>query len=233
MTKSHFVEAYEKQVEHCINTSDNIDEAMSNAVGGHYVDMGEREKNILVYAGLKSDMSIIDYGCGSGRLAHALSNDPNFSKLQYLGVDIIDEMLDYAASKSHSQYVFKNHRELSVPAESDSKDMICAFSLFTHLLHEETYIYLEDMKRVLKKDGILVFSFTEFGLEYFWPVFSRTVEEKKKNANHPINVFIERSVIKIWSKKLGFKVVKIVDGNKKAFNNTALGQSIAILKKIG
>ena len=39
--------------------------------------------------------------------------------------------------------------------------MILAFSVFTHLLHEESFIYLEDFKRVLKPGGSVVFSFLE------------------------------------------------------------------------
>jgi ubiquinone/menaquinone biosynthesis C-methylase UbiE len=107
--------------------------------------------------------------------------------------------------------------------------MVCAFSLFTHLLQAETYIYLQDMYRVLKKDGILVFTFLEFGLH--WDVFEQTVNAQKNNTLPVLNMFIERSVVEIWAEKLEYKVVEIIGGNETMFNGKAMGQSVAILKK--
>ena len=68
---------------------------MSDAVGGCYHLIGDIERSIVTYAGLKDGMKLIDYGCGSGRLASSLAID-----IDYLGVDIIDDLLKYAASKS-------------------------------------------------------------------------------------------------------------------------------------
>ena len=54
------------------------------------------------------------------------------------------------------------NRALYIPAPDACADMVCAFSVFTHLLHTETYLYLEDIRRVLRPGGRLVFSFLEF-----------------------------------------------------------------------
>ncbi|MDR1174626.1 MAG: class I SAM-dependent methyltransferase [Treponema sp.] len=226
-TEFHFVQDYQKRVKNLIR-SYPIDEAMSLAVGGNYFEIGNIEKDILLQYGLKPNMSIVDYGCGSGRLAHALPIEYN---INYIGIDILDELINYAKTKSPANYKFIKHRKLSVPLNSESADMICAFSVFTHLLHEESYIYIEDMKRVLKKGGKLVFSFCEFGLPEHWPVFLSTVDNQRIGILPDLNTFIEKSVIKIWAERLEFKLLEMVDGNNKKFNGKCLGQSLAILEK--
>ena len=228
MAQFHFVEDYQKHVQNLISSCKTMDEAMSLAVGGGYLEIGKIEKDILLYAGLKPQMSIIDYGCGSGRLAYALPEEYN---LNYLGIDIVDELLDYAISKSPANYKFKKHQQLNVPAVSESADMICVFSVFTHLLHQESYIYLEDMRRVLKEGGLIVFSFLEFGLPDHWTVFSSTIDAQRNNTTPHLNTFIEKSVIKIWAERLNLEIIELINGNERKFGGKALGQSIGILKK--
>ena len=229
MAEFHFVEDYQKIVQNLIASCPTIDEAMATAVGGNYLEIGQIEKNILLYAGLKPGMNIIDFGCGSGRLAYALPKEYN---LNYLGIDIIDELLDYASSKAPKNYRFLNHRNFNIPAENESVDIICAFSVFTHLLHHESYIYLEDMKRILKTGkGVLIFSFHEFGLPEHWNIFLSTVADQKNGTSLHLNTFIEKSVIRTWADKLDFEVIEIINGDEKKFEGKTLGQSVAILKK--
>ena len=40
----------------------------------------------------------------------------------------------------------------------NAADMLCAFSVFTHMEHEDTYRYLVNARRVIKPGGRLVFS---------------------------------------------------------------------------
>jgi DNA-binding SARP family transcriptional activator len=81
MAEFHFVEDYETYVRSLI-ASHPIDEAMSLAVGGLYKEFGAIERAVLQYARLKNGMSLIDLGCGSGRLASDLSGR---MEIEYLG----------------------------------------------------------------------------------------------------------------------------------------------------
>jgi ubiquinone/menaquinone biosynthesis C-methylase UbiE len=227
MAKFHFVEDYEALVKNLVETMP-LDEAMSTAVGGHFQLFGDLEKRVLTYAGLRSGMSIIDYGCGSGRLAHALAGKLN---VEYLGIDVVDALLQYAASKSPQDFKFVKHQELNVPVVSDVADMICAFSLFTHLLPAESYIYIQDMHRVLKKGGRLVFSFLEFDVPEHWTTFQITVDAQRTNAAPHLNMFLEKSVINHWANHIGFKIIEFINGDVQHFNGDAFGQSVAILQK--
>jgi SAM-dependent methyltransferase len=227
MAQFHFVEDYEKMVSALIERFP-IEEAMSRAVGGAYDEIGPIEVEVLRYAGLQDGMSLIDFGCGSGRLASVLSQSLN---VEYTGIDVVQSLLDYAKLKSPRDYKFLLHRALSIPAARDSCHCLCAFSVFTHLLHAETYIYLEDIKRVLKPGGKLIFSFLEFAFDYHWSVFETTVEAHRNTPSPPLNMFIERSVIDLWCMKLGFRQEAYISATESRWAGKPLGQSVAILKK--
>ena len=202
MAQFHFVEDYERLVADLL-CKYPIDEAMSLAVGGAYNEIGPIELDVLRYAGLRDGMSLIDLGCGSGRLASVLWRSVN---IEYTGIDIVQPLLDYAKTKSPSEYKFLLHRALNIPAPENRCDFVCAFSVFTHLLHAESYIYMEDIKRTLKSGGKLVFSFLEFHSDSHWGIFEATVEAQRGHSNAHLNTFIERSVIDIWCRKLGYNM---------------------------
>lgn len=227
MAKFHFVEDYAAHVKNLLATKP-LDEAMSDTVGGNYHQIGDIESSIVIYAGLRNGMKIIDYGCGSGRLAASISKK---LKIDYLGIDVIDDLLKYAISKSPNEYAFKKHQNLNVPVADNSVDMICAFSLFTHLLQAETYIYMDDMYRALKPKGRLVFSFLEFDVPSHWSVLEATVAQQKSSTVPHLNMFMEKSVIQHWANHIGFKVIEFINGDINHFDGKSLGQSVAILEK--
>ncbi|MGH6852455.1 MAG: class I SAM-dependent methyltransferase, partial [Methylocella sp.] len=194
-----------------------------------YEKFGRIERAILQYYGLKNGMSLIDLGCGSGRLASELSTCMN---IEYLGIDIVQDLLTYAQSKSDKTYRFVINSELNIPSGDCSADMVSAFSIFTHILHDETYLYLEDIKRVLRPGGHLVFSFLEFAEEGHWSVFSSTVAAHRNKIATGLNQFIERTTINTWCQYLGYERQAFIDaGDAPWQSEPALGQAIAILRK--
>ncbi len=229
MAQFHFVEDYVKLVD-VLCSAHPLDEAMSLAVGGDYHRIGQIERDILRYAGLKDGMSLIDIGCGSGRLASALS--ASGMEINYLGTDIVQKLLDYAASKSKADYSFKLHRELSIPAADASADMICLFSVFTHLLPHESYIYMEDIRRTLRPGGKLIFSFLEISEPSHWQIFESTVEAQRRSVAPHLNMFIERDAIRVWAQKLGFSEPKFLGARDAVPGSSPLGQATAFLTRL-
>ena len=120
MAQFHFVEDYEKYVASLIATHP-IDEAMSLAVGGRFDEVGQIEVNILRYFGLRDGMSVLDADCGSGQLSNAMTRT---RELDYCGTDLVQSLLDYAATKSASNYRFKLNPAISVPVEDQSTDLL-------------------------------------------------------------------------------------------------------------
>ena len=220
MAQFHFVEDYERHVA-ALKAAHPIDEAMSLAVGGNYHLAGEIEVDLLKKAGLRDGMAIFDLGCGSGRLATALAKTG--LKIDYLGTDVVQDLLDYAASKTPPHFRYLRHPELSVPAADASFDIACAFSVFTHLLHHESYLYIEEIRRVLKPGGKLVFSFLEFDVDQHWPAFEHTIEQQRNSTTPHLNTFIERAPIAAWAQRLGFSAPSF---------HGDLGQTTAILTAV-
>ncbi|MBB5508169.1 class I SAM-dependent methyltransferase [Paraburkholderia atlantica] len=229
MAQFHFVEDYERYVNDLVEKYP-IDEAMARAVGGgHYDGIGRIELNILKHAGLQSGMAVFDLGCGSGRLATALGDSG--MDIRYIGTDVVQALLDYARTKSPAHYQFIRHAQLSIPKEDESLDIFCAFSVFTHLLHHETYRYLEDAHRALKPGGLAVFSFLEYADPAHWDVFEYTLDKQKKGEEIPLNMFIERNVIEKLAEQTGFTVSQFLNGWDRVNDGDPLGQSVCVLKK--
>jgi SAM-dependent methyltransferase len=227
LAKFHFVEEYERHVAELIATKP-IDEAMSLAVGGSYYEVGSIERDLMCWAGLKDGMFLIDLGCGSGRLAHALGQS---LKIELTGVDIVPALLDYARMKCPPNYSFVLNHSLKIPVKERCADFVAVFSVFTHLLHSETYLYLEDIMRVLKPGGKLVFSFLEFANLRHWPLFLSDVNGRRNTEDAPLTTFIERSAIETMAAALGYKLNCYVNSDDAPWGGRPLGQSIAILSR--
>jgi SAM-dependent methyltransferase len=226
MAQFHFVEDYEKLVAHMIATHP-IDEAMRLVVGGGpYEIFGQMETEILQAAGLADGMRVVDLGCGSGRLASVLQQR---MKVSYAGIDIVQALLDYAKTKAPS-YEFIMHRGLGIPLPDASADMVSAFSLYTHLLQAETYVYLEESVRILRPGGKVVFSFLEFSEPKHWKIFEATRDAAREAGGDHLNMFMERSAIDIWAGKLGLSVERYFDAFA-TWSGHSLGQSVAVLAK--
>lgn len=198
---------------------------MSLAVGGDFERTGGLLADALIGAGLRDGMRLLDLGCGSGRVASALAERV---RIDYLGVDVVAELLDYARARAPAHYRFRLNTTLDLPAEAGAFNMGCAFSVFTHLQHEESYAYLEAFRRVLRPEGRLLFTFLEFAREDHWPVFSDTVGAVREHRRGHLNVFIERPVVALWAQRAGFRVERITPERPDVGGP---GQSLAVLSR--
>lgn len=219
------------------------DEAVARSVGGAFEHFGVLEHSILRQFGLKPNHSVIDVGCGSGRLTSQLTRYP---KLRYLGLDVVPELLDYNRRKAaRPDFKLELVAGNTIPAPDESANFVTYFSVFTHLLHEESYAYLEQTYRVLAPGGRVVFSFFEFAVEGQWSVFEGNVDwVRKRSFLGHINVFMHASDLRIWARRLGFKVVAFKRGDLPSVKVTeatatekvqaglhTLGQSYCVLEK--
>lgn len=220
--------------QHFDSLKENLDTAQAAelAVGGRFDEIGKIELEILKENELTRDMFVIDVGCGSGRLAKQLSI---YGLNRYLGTDVVDDLLDYTGNLVGNKdlWLLKKVDNIEIPASDNSADFICFFSVFTHLLHEQTFLYLKEAKRVLKPGGKVIFSFLEFEVPSHWAIFEGNLD--KFEENH-LNMFFDRKAIITWTNFLGMSVEKILQGDQpqiaKDINESrSLGQSIAVLKK--
>jgi ubiquinone/menaquinone biosynthesis C-methylase UbiE len=220
-TEPHFIRDYRRAVAKFL-ASHPLDEAMSLAVGGgDYHRTGEVEGEVLAELGLRPGHFIVDIGCGSGRLSTQLSQRYG-PTIQYLGLDIVPELLSFARSKADPSYRFEVTQGLSIPSSDASADFVAAFSVFTHLKHRETKAYLQEAKRILRPAAMLVFTFLElpYHMKHLLYTLAVTVVGRRKVQNH----FLSRPKIERWAQEIGFEI--------EALSPHSIGQSLAVLRKI-
>jgi ubiquinone/menaquinone biosynthesis C-methylase UbiE len=228
MADFHFVEDYEAHVRQLMATHP-LREAMDLAVGGAWEAIQQVELAILRHFGLRDGMALVDLGCGSGRLAQALGRSE--LRIEYLGLDVVQALLDYARTITPRHYRFLLNRALTLPLANTSIDMLCAFSVFTHLFPEETYLYLQDARRALRPHGKVVLSFLEFREPSHWTLFESTAETRRRSTRLPLTMFLTREAINIFAQRLGYEEASFVGGREAPWGGAALGQSVALLRR--
>lgn len=136
---------------------------------GDFDLIGRIEHALLKMEGLKPEHTLVDLGCGVGRLAvHVI---PTLVGGSYIGIDISQTMLKRAKARiaeavpeppCRVTWVKQTTSQFNLPEKS--VDMMCAFSVFTHMEHEDTYKYLKDALRIVKPQGRFIFSCTPLTL---------------------------------------------------------------------
>lgn len=238
----HFRVGYLSKTKALVDVEDE-ETAMSKAVGGEFEAVGTLEFALLKQEGLLPEHTVIDVGCGSGRLTLQLRD---YLTGTYVGLDVVPDLFEHARRLcNRHDWRFYEAPGTNIPEPDASADFIAFFSVFTHLLHEETYRYLEDSFRVLKPGGKIVFSFLEYAIPDHWAVFEASV--KDTTPDKVLNQFVDRDMIQGFASRTGFEVVLMHDGNRPhipldhpvhwedgrtmtGLGN--LGQSVCVLKKV-
>ena len=131
----------------------------------------------------------------------------------------------------------------NLPSQSSSFDFVTFFSVFTHILNEDIFFYLQESFRLMKPDGKIIFSFLDFECNSHWSIFQESLENRTNKG--VMNNFLSKSTIEVWAEKLGLKIDVIYDGNNSFIpvagleqnefeqeievEKTAFGQSVAVL----
>lgn len=211
MTEDRFehVTLYRRHVAQLVENRGDRAAAMREAIGHEFEAYGLMERDLVIASGLPRNGLLVDVGCGSGRLAGPLSSCHDGG---YLGTDIVPDLLDYARDLvERPDWRFELVSGLTIPAGDDEADMVCFFSVFTHLLHEESYSYLAEARRVLRPGGKIVFSFMEFCVDEHWGVFESNLASI--GAAHPLNQFMSRDGIEAWAAHLDLTIEHIYRGD--------------------
>jgi len=123
----------------------------------NYLETGRKMYASCLLSGLKEVDTVLDFGCGNGRLAQYLQG---FLRGKYYGVDISEILIEDAKKKiSSSNFTFLVNERPTLHFPDRYFDFICAFSVITHLDIEYTKELLQEWKRLLKPGGNLCVSF--------------------------------------------------------------------------
>lgn len=100
------------------------------------------------------DRSVLDLGCGAGRLAVYL--EPIVS--HYAGFDISPYMVEYCRRRYAGDFFEGDMRDLSVFGDGAFDTVLAVSNLFDAVSHEDRYRVFAEVRRVLVEGGLLFFS---------------------------------------------------------------------------
>ncbi|KKT17596.1 MAG: hypothetical protein UV98_C0005G0010 [Parcubacteria group bacterium GW2011_GWB1_43_6] len=101
---------------------------------------------------LKPSDNVLDLGCGNGRLLQIFKE----IDINYTGIDNSEKLIELA-KKAYPGITFLVTDALHLPFPSDSFDKIYSIAVLHHIPSQELRIkFLEEAKRVLKPDGLLI-----------------------------------------------------------------------------
>ena len=157
--------------------------------------------------------SILDYGCGTGRISMMLGKEG----YQVQGIDPAVEHIQMAASLNQSSHVgFNVLSNFNAPASSF--DAVVSSSVFEFVPDPEQYI--NDIYRLLKPGGKLIISFPNtFSL---WRVYSKIRFGKRYN-HFKFQTTRKKSKIIALFQKHKFKKVGGTEYYESAFDHKGLG----------
>ena len=162
--------------------NDELPLELLNTVGFHegieqFKQVGAIARTLLQnHAGLQVNSSVLDIGCGIGRIAIPLT-DYLSEQAIYRGFDITEGSIDWCTrniSSIHPHFQFERADIFNTAYNTSGKlrpenfvfsyvdkkfDVAIATSVFTHLLSSETTNYLRESYRVLKPGGRLFATF--------------------------------------------------------------------------
>ena len=120
----------------------------------------------------KLNAQVLDIGCGAGRFCPPIIED-GFS---YIGIDISQGQIDQAKGAC-KQGQFIQGSMLNLPFEDNRFDVVIFIASLHHLENPaKRRQALEEAKRVLKKDGVILITVMNFWRKKFW----RLLFSKKK-----------------------------------------------------
>jgi SAM-dependent methyltransferase len=115
---------------------------------------------------------IVDWGSGSGRVARHVVKELK-SRQKFFGFDIDAPAVDWA-NKNIGNHFKVCALQPPLDTKENSVDVVFASSVFTHLSEEAFHIWLEELCRVLKPGGVLLFTvLSDFSMISLLPNFPR------------------------------------------------------------
>lgn len=160
--------------------------------------------------------SVLDLGCGPGVYAQYLTE----RGAQVTSIDVSQDMVDIVKNKlGDSVNAYRQDLSLGLPQESDGQYDLVISPLAVHYLEDLTPLF-SDIKRVLKKDGIFLFSTHHPMIDFQYSPSGNYFEQELLTQTwdmigKPVEVrFYRRSFTQIFQyiTQAGFAVVEFNEG---------------------
>jgi len=127
-----------------------------------YHDVGIRHARMIgdqIRAYVSSpDIRVCEWGCGPARVIQHLRALDRFSKVELVGTDYNTKTISWCKENFKDIEFHLNRLEPPLPLQSEQFDCVYAISVFTHLSEKMHYLWMQELLRIVKPGGVLIFT---------------------------------------------------------------------------
>lgn len=106
----------------------------------------------------EKEIKICEWGCGPARVIRHLENIAGFEKIELFGTDYNEKSINWCEENIRNVRFSRNRLEPPLPLENELFDCVYAISIFTHLSEKMHYAWIDELFRIIKPNGILIFT---------------------------------------------------------------------------
>ena len=207
---------------------------LASVGGGNFDEFGKVHLGLLRLEGLQPSDTVVELGCGIGRLAAQVA--PFLDKGRYVGIDISRRMLEEAARRTppgRCKVEWKHQTRPDFGMPSGSVDFMCAFSVFTHMEAEDSFLYLEAAAKVVRPGGKFLFSCLPLSIENGRRVFMASARlDLAQRWSQVRDVATTETMMEQIGALAGWKIVRWYGGEQSELEGLPpLGQSTCVLER--
>lgn len=127
-----------------------------------YHDMGLRHSELisdLVREHIsENEIKICEWGCGPARVIRHLEQIDGFGKVELYATDYNESSINWCNKNIKNVQFLLNNLEPPLPLETELLDCVYAISIFTHLSERLHYAWIEELFRLIKPNGVIIFT---------------------------------------------------------------------------
>ena len=156
---------------------------------------------------LNEDESVLEYGCGNGRILKHLKNYHSY------GVDIVPDFVEEANDNDCDAYLLEDFKE--------KVDKVYSLTVFIHLRHEQAEVALKYIHEHLNEDGLAYLQVLTYGID-------------KDATNFSDMTMYDLKTFEEMALKCGFEIIKSyeMEGNVDKNKFSPDHNKYTVLKKL-
>ncbi len=104
------------------------------------------------------EIRVCEWGCGPGRVIRHLEKISGFDRIRLFGSDYNEHSIEWCKNNLKKIHFSTNDLEPPWNIENGYFDCLYAISIFTHLSERMHYVWIDELFKKIKPNGVLIFT---------------------------------------------------------------------------